>query len=700
MCIRTIAPLLGLALLFAPSEAPGREVLGFGSDVGEVAAEISWLGEVNEGPDIRALDDGKDLADLSEKSVRDLLNRLSPRIGFADPEFPESLLPTRVAEDENLAALAVDRGGYVNSQTTAINRVKLKEVLAYVVSDDFGQKADVFALTSGRLSGTFITIDLGDQFGVRQVQFYPRNTVNPNPRAPFQGSFLRNFELKLNDGVNNMSEAGNPLWGGDPFFSVTDNPDTVTVIDIDPPRFVRFIRLIARSDIPFEIEKLKVFGQGFFASARYVSPVIDLTDPTAWGRLRLEQEVVGDPSVGLVEIRTRFGNDDTPDVYSWVPAGVTGAEEIPTHPEDSSIPLSRGEYEKLNTESSVAGTPLQGSVKPDLENWSLWSPPYRIREAISQAGTPIQSAGPRRYFQIRVDFATEDLNSSFVVDKLFMDFTRPSLADSLVGEVFPRDVRPGEGVQFTYAARAEMSPGAPGFDAFQLSTAGRVERVERLEIVDEDGEKEIDHTFTGDETEEDPVAITSFAEQGFTLRFPRREESGTLLVHFTARVLSYSTPFSGQALLLAEDGFQNATDGDADILDEEEDLAFESGTTVLSSAARTADLVGKIELGTEVITPNGDQTNDRLDMEFEVLSVVGSAKITVDIFDLAGRRVRRLFEGEGENGVFSSSRIAELAWDGSDGETGVVPPGIYLLHVEVDGDARSAATVRPVAVVY
>ena len=65
-----------------------------------------------------------------------------------------------------------------------------------------------------------------------------------------------------------------------------NNDEAVTTIDIDPPRLLRFLRLRATSSIPFEVEKIQIFGEGFFPTARYLSPVVDLGSPANWGQLR------------------------------------------------------------------------------------------------------------------------------------------------------------------------------------------------------------------------------------------------------------------------------------------------------------------------------------------------------------------------------------------------------------------------------
>ena len=82
-----------------------------------------------------------------------------------------------------------------------------------------------------------------------------------------------------------LTDAGLPIW--ETYHSRLNNTEPITVIDVDPPRYLRFIRLRATSAVPFEIEKLQVFGEGFFPAAQYLSPVIDIGLPANWGPVAL-----------------------------------------------------------------------------------------------------------------------------------------------------------------------------------------------------------------------------------------------------------------------------------------------------------------------------------------------------------------------------------------------------------------------------
>ncbi len=97
----------------------------------------------------------------------------------------------------------------------------------------------------------------------------------------------------------------------------------------------------------------------------------------------------------------------------------------------------------------------------------------------------------------------------------------------------------------------------------------------------------------------------------------------------------------------------------------------------------------------EVFTPNGDGINEVVVFEFAVLNINVEREVTLEVFDLAGRRVRQLTEiRTRSNGSYA------IPWDGMDESGALVPPGTYLLKASVDSDSNSSGAVRVVGLVY
>ena len=94
---------------------------------------------------------------------------------------------------------------------------------------------------------------------------------------------------------------------------------------------------------------------------------------------------------------------------------------------------------------------------------------------------------------------------------------------------------------------------------------------------------------------------------------------------------------------------------------------------------------------TGVFTPNGDGANDRYELTFSLVKT--GAEPRVRVFSLAGSLVAEL-AGQGPG-----AGRGRYSWDGRQaGEA--VPPGIYLVDIEVDTDARTERVQKLVHVVY
>jgi flagellar hook assembly protein FlgD len=84
-----------------------------------------------------------------------------------------------------------------------------------------------------------------------------------------------------------------------------------------------------------------------------------------------------------------------------------------------------------------------------------------------------------------------------------------------------------------------------------------------------------------------------------------------------------------------------------------------------------------------------------LAVEYNVLALSVARPIEIAVYDLAGRRVRTLHDGPEQTG-----RYEDKSWDGRDEEGKIVPPGMYIVRIVVEGDSQQEEQSRAVAVVY
>lgn len=617
-------------------------------------------------------------------------------IQFDHPDFPGSLMPRQIQEGENIALGTVERGGTITAPTVLdfTDDFRLPQLIAALqelLTNDAGGELLAFERKNFNALGTLVIIDLGGRFGVNRIRFYPRNTVQRSPSTPFQQDYMRAYELFTNDGIN-LTKDGNPIWGL--FAEDKDNDEDVVDILIDPPQYIRSLRLRSSTPVNFEIDEIEINGTGFLPTARFYSDIIDL-GLASWGNIRWTEHAIGDSTKTRLLISTRTGIDETPFAFTRRLADKLDAPEVGTSLTDPDQPLSKEEYYSLPATDTSGVRWVAGSVKDDLVNWSPWSTPYTI-EGATEAGTPILSPGPRRYIQFQVLAVSEDIQAARVLDYISLEYLSPPLADQFTAEIFPRQVEVSTATSFTYAVRPSIqTEGLLGFDSFEISTPLRVEKVDRIEILGPEGNTIAEHTFADDDIlGEGPFAITSIGDHHFRVRFPLIQEENLLKISFQAVVLVYSTIFNGRAVLSSETGaLQDVVPGNSADLDPTDDPTL-SGITVFSPSIIKGRLIDAFETTPNPFTPNGDGSNDQMVVEYNVLTLTKPGDVRVRIHDLAGRLIQTLYDGKQRSGRYS------YTWDGLTADGTRATPGLYLLQLSVEGDNRQEAQVRPLAVVY
>ena len=121
---------------------------------------------------------------------------------------------------------------------------------------------------------------------------------------------------------------------------------------------------------------------------------------------------------------------------------------------------------------------------------------------------------------------------------------------------------------------------------------------------------------------------------------------------------------------------------------------------MLSPGITEGSLVGSFALEPNPFTPNGDGINDQLGLSYDIVAVTRAAKVQVQVFDLSGRLVRTLYEGADLSGRYDQTTRPGLSWDGRDQGGAMVPPGIYLIYIEVKGDSKANQQAVAVVVAY
>ena len=493
-------------------------------------------------------------------------------------------------------------------------------------------------------------------------------------------------------------------WGGNDLFEQTianvgANFDPNVRIDF-PRQYVRFFRWRRQTSLADEealntcatcggqgnqaialkgsIGGFEVFGQGIPQRVTYVSRVIDLGQVVNFGRLHwagtpmrlVDGEIIEDPDAPVwLRAQVRFGRDSSPATYHEF-TNIGREKEV-----------ARELYETLTAQLSRDPRPgIRASIGYDDQNWSFWSVPF------TESGQLIRLRSGS-HLQVNLALESRDFDAWIRLDSLWIE-TAPLLADEVFAEVARLDdpqpargfteVALGQETEFVYQVRAEFAGGAaPGFDALRIRTGNRA-AFRRLEM-------------GNPLTAVDPAAVEE-EEDGLAVQLPARitrSNNPPIRVVFASKVFEFAATFEGEIFTADSETLPQAIQpGDAT------DAVSTNSLRVLGAAADAPDFIQALALSTPVITPNGDGIHDQLNMSYSLFRLPGPVPVALEIYALDGRRIARLDKGLQDSGP------RQLAWDGRD-ETGQrLPPGLYLLSIELQTQFAQTKQLQALGIAY
>jgi len=541
--------------------------------------------------------------------------------------------PERADSTYNLALDIYERGGIVWSPQYG-----------------FGKDSPIRTLTDGSTGtgsdwsvrskpyGVSLIIDLGGPFAVDKIVLVQSSESRVE--------YMKGYEIYLNDGDPNNMLQGNPIWNF--FIRNPKNDEPNIVIDL-PLQYVRFIKIVNITDFMFVIAEVQVYGRGYTPMAKFISDPIDFGQPVNFGKISVNADIT---ERAELLVRTRTGTDPTPYVYHKKTG--TGEE----------VEISKDEYYELLKKGRKS---LMGSITEDTENWSPWSSPY------SALDEEITSPGNRQYMQFMFEFRSSGIDDRAIVNSMSVEYSVPTLASELVGEIYPRMVDLGSPANLSYYISSRATSSNVGFDCLEVEVPFDAV-VKDLSI---DGNP-VDFTW---EMDGDKLKVF----------FPEnRIGSGTHLIKldFETLVTCYGTRFLAYAVDTSGENLpQEIVPGDAS-------ADVESQTITVFGIEIGESLLESVEIKPDILTPNGDGVNDKALISYNLLQLQNPALVQVKIYDRDGSVVRNLYESRDLNAPYS------LEWDGRDDDGDIPPPGVYVCSISVKTDLDVYRKTKLLQVVY
>ena len=409
-----------------------------------------------------------------------------------------------------------------------------------------------------------------------------------------------------------------------------------------PPKSIRHMLHIYIGNSSSILNDIAIFPVGYVAKVDMTSGFEDLGDrPKVLRSLSWDADL---PAGTRVQAQTRSGNTFEEQTIYYDKNGNEVTEEL---------------YNKLPK-------PRRGKKEAVLvegADWSGWSDPYRF------SGQEFLSPSPRRYVQFAVTLISDRPDTAATLRSLSLDFDDAFLMGA-VGEIEPKEARPGIAQKFVYHLRPQFGPGDSGFDRIRVETPS-----------------EADADNFSVQIDGSPVVLAAEAVQFFPdsliVELPQLVEQQPVDIEMYVNVVQSPYHFRAFVGNTQNPELWQPVDPDAEV-------RF-STTVFLPDVVSSDRLIANFSVQ-PVLTPNGDGVGDEAKIRFNILKVDLPSK--VQIYTLDGSLVRQLEGQRQPDGLWL------FTWSGQDHSQTLVPPGIYICRIDLAAQTSDEALAQTISVVY
>ncbi len=407
-------------------------------------------------------------------------------------------------------------------------------------------------------------------------------------------------------------------------------------------------------------------------------------------RVQVTQAEVGSDPAKVTEVQI-YGVD-------FVPDGAFVSQPLDFGDADAVKNFGRVRWWADTPPSTSVALQFSTGDSPDTTDgsWSSWSEPFEESDIL------MPSPEPRRYLRYRVNLHTEDLEFTAALDSLEIDFELAGIAArDASGSVEPNEAAMGVETPFVYRLQLQLGEGDL-VETVRVRLPSQPSQVDGIILL---GEQILVPEYpTSDEgitAGGRTLHVTPGGVRDLDIRFDpplSSADAEDLDLEITLESALYTDTHEFRAFLFSP--------GSEDPQNVRERVVDDASWKVVVSDVDTRDLFG-VKAFPRVFTPNGDGINDFTVFEFTLTKVTEPRVVDVEVFDVGGRRVRRLDTPRLIGGRYPNLRVggdvAQLSpgfWDGKDDGGELVAPGIYLFSVTANLDTGDETVTGVVYVAY
>ncbi len=548
----------------------------------------------------------------------------------AEDLYPESALAgiEVVAIGDNLALGSVSRGGGVRAGSNVNNSAAFSD-------GDHNTKWIATGTGSWEDEGHYFEWDLGAVYWLdRMVIEYGHPWGRPQ---------LKEVEVSTSDGSPAAGLTAARVRSNFDYQLLTvvnaNRSPVRHLYDLNfPPRKARhiFYRNTKTDDdggwIWYMMFEYAIYGDGYVAEVEMVSDFIDLGGTKSIRRLSWDGEL---PVGTYVEIRSQTGDTFFIEKKFYHKNG---------------IEVTEAQYNKLPKSQKLPVVELRRRGS----DWSGWSPIYIDRDGA------FLSPSPRQFAQLQVKLGNNNPLVAPLLRNIVLDFDTALVSGGVTSRIKPRQADFDSLETFSLVLKPDFRAGDQGFNRVVIHSQASVERVE-LAV---GGVPVL------------PLGVEVMTDT-LQLGLPEIVRNDSVEVTLHARIRANATVFDAWVGL-----------ADDELLQGVRPEGENSATVFVPSVATGVGLIRRVVVSS-MVSPNGDGVNDQGVIRFVLAKIEGAAMPEVSIYDLSGRRMRRVEPAaDGYN------------WDGRDNAGELLPPGAYVCEIKMVADIGDQYVHRIVNLAY